>query len=349
MENGKPGIKRFVLRTMLALLPVALFVALYAVVDPFHVVRHYNGVSVAPGDSLERIPNKRYVAFEGFKHYNPERHFDSFIFGSSISSNFLAEAWKRHLPDSASVYHFTEGAQTLTGIRDELRYLTTHGIPVRHALFIIEEEMLRRPKRYNEMPFIPHYEVSPEVNRLQFHLLHFNAFRNFDIMRFKLWPTPALADKLLEDGKVTHVPCARVEAMNEDYSTVLDSTIANHPDAYYAQMPWLVDMKPLPNPMPLSINADAEEMLREIAAILQDYHIDYVVIVPPRFRSPELSAIDHAVLCEILGKDHVSDFSGDSTLVHDLHSYYDGIHILTPQCAGLIDRAYQKAILNFKP
>ena len=341
MENGKPGFKRFVLRSMLALLPVALFVALYAVVDPFHVVHSYDGVSVAPGDTLERVPNKRYVAFENFKRYNPQRHFDSFIFGSSISSNFLAEAWKPHLPDTASVYHFTEGAQTLTGIRDELRYLTAHGYPVRHALLIIEEEMLRRPKRYGEMPFIPHYEVSPEVNRLQFHLLHFNAFRDFDMMRFKLWPTTALAGKLLEDGKVAHVPCARVEAMNEDYSTVLDSTIAANPDAYYADMPWLVDMQPLPNPMPLSIDADAEAVLRDIAAVLREYNIDYVVIVPPRFRSPALSPIDLAVLCEILGNDRVNDFSADSTLLHDLHSYYDGIHILTPHCTDLINRSYQ--------
>ena len=342
MGNDKPGFKRFVLRSMLALLPVALFVALYAVVDPFHVVHAYNGVSVAPGDSLERIPNKRYVALEGFKHYNPSRHFDSFIFGSSISSNFLASAWKRHLPNSASVYHFTEGAQTLTGIRDELRWLTSRGFPVRHALLIIEEEMLRRPKRYGEMPFIPHYEVSPEVNRLQFHLLHFNAFRDLDMMRFKLWPTTALADKLLADGKVAHVPCARVEAMNEDYSTVLDSTIAANPDAYYADMPWLVDMKPMPGPMPLSIDAGAEAVLRDIAAILHEHKIDYVVIVPPRFRCPALSPIDHAVLCEILGNDRVNDFSGDSTLAGDLHSYYDGIHILTPHCIRLIDRSYQR-------
>ena len=150
----KPGLKKFILRTLLALSPVAAYVALYVALDPFKVIRPYNGVSIAPGDSLERIPNKRYVAIEGLKYYNPQHHYDSFIFGSSISSNFTAEAWKKHLPPDASVYHFTAGANTLTGIRDELRYLIDHGYPVRHALLIMEDEMFQRKPRLNELPYV---------------------------------------------------------------------------------------------------------------------------------------------------------------------------------------------------
>ena len=55
-----------------------------------------------------------------------------------------------------------------------------------------------------------------------------------------------------------------------------------------------------------------------------------------------MSPIDHAALCEIMGADHVKDFSGDSTLVHDLNSYYDGIHILTHRCTEMIDRCYSE-------
>ena len=174
----QPGIKKFVCRSLLALLPVAVFAVIYLAVDPFKVVHPYDGISIAPGETVERMPNKRYVAVEGLKYYNPTRHYDSFIFGSSISSNFTAAAWAKHLPDSASIYHFTAGAETVSGIRDELRYLIDHGIPVRHVLMIMEEEMFSRPKRYEEMPFVPHYDVSPDITRLHFHRLHFNAFRD---------------------------------------------------------------------------------------------------------------------------------------------------------------------------
>lgn len=341
----KPGIKKFVLRSLLALLPVALYVALYAVVDPFKVVHTYNGVSIAPGDSLERIPNKRYVAIEGLKYYNPRYHYDSFIFGSSISSNFTAEAWKRHLPPDASVYHFTAGANTLTGIRDELRYLLDHGVKVRHALFIMEDEMFQRQPRMNEMPFVPHYDVSPQVSRLHFHFVHFNAFRDPYMLLYNLVPWSWVGDKLLEEGKMVKIPSGRDEVLNEDSSRGLDSLILSDPKAYYTQMLWLVYMKAQPNPMPLSIDASNEPVMRDIARLLNENNIDYVVIVPPRFRGQPMSVIDHAALCQIMGESHVNDFSNDSTLIHDLHSYYDGIHILTHRCTELIDRCYERPLL----
>lgn len=336
----KPGIKKFILRSLLALSPVAAYVALYAALDPFKVIRPYNGVSIAPGDSLERIPNKRYVAVEGLKFYNPRYHYDSFIFGSSISSNFTAEAWKRHLPADASVYHFTAGANTLTGIRDELRYLIDHGIPVRHALLIMEDEMFQRQPRTNEMPYVPHPDVSPQVSWLHFHFVHFNAFRDPYMLLYNLAPWPSLGSKLVKDGKMATIPSGRNEVLNEDSSRGLDSIILNDPNEFYYKMPWLVEMQPMPYPMQLSIDSSNEPVLREIADLLDKNHVDYLIIVPPRFRSQAMSPIDHAALCEIMGADHVKDFSGDSTLVHDLHSYYDGIHVLTHRCTEMIDRSY---------
>lgn len=343
------GMKKFVLLTLLALLPVFAYVALYVVMDPFRIIHRYHGVAVLPGDSLERIPNKRYVAIEGFKIYNPREHFDSFIFGSSISSNFLASEWKKFLPDSASVYHFTEGAQTLTGIRDELKYLIDHDVKVRHAMFVMEEEMFRRPKRYEEMPFMPHPDVSPEMNWLHFHRVHFNAFRDPDILLYNLYPTEAVTRRLLSDGKMTTVPCERNEVINEDYSTALDTLILRHAQDYYSQVPWLVEMQPRPEPMPLSIDNEAADVLRDIARLLNENNIDYIVIVPPRFRIQGLSAFDQALLNEIFGADHVNDFSWDMELINDLHSYYDGTHILTHRCSELIARCYQKQPMQYNP
>ena len=338
----KPGLKKFILRSLLALSPVAAYVALYAALDPFKVIRPYNGVSIAPGDSLERIPNKRYVAIEGLKYYDPQQHYDSFIFGSSISSNFTAAAWKRHLPADASVYHFTAGANTLTGIRDELRYLLDHGYPVRHALLIMEDEMFQRQPRMNEMPYVPHPDVSREVSRLHFHFVHFNAFRDPYMMLYNLAPWDGLGTQLVEDGKMATIPSGRDEVLNEDSSRGLDSIILSDPDSYYHDRRWLIEMQPLPNPMVLSIDSENEPVLREIAELLNKNHVDYIIIVPPRFRSQPMSPIDHAALCEIMGESHVKDFSGDSTLIHDLHSYYDGIHILTHRCTEMIDRSYSE-------
>jgi len=338
----KPGIKKFILRSLLALSPVVAYVALYVALDPFRIIRPYNGISIAPGDKMEHIPNKRFVAIEGLKYYNPQYHYDSFIFGSSISSNFTVQAWKRHLPPDACVYHFTAGANTLIGIRDELRYLIEHGIPVRHALLIMEDEMFQRKPRLNEMPYVPHPDVSQQVSWLHFHFVHFNAFRDPYMLLYNLMPWPWLGDKLIQDGKMAPIPSSRDEIHNEDSSWKLDSAISKNPREFYNKLPWLVDMKPWPNPMPPSIDRDNELILLEIAAMLNACHASYKVIVPPRFRTQPMSPIDHAALCEIMGQEHVNDFSGDSTLIHDLESYYDGIHIVTSRCTQMIDSCYSK-------
>ena len=118
----RKGIKEFILRVLLAASPLALFLALYVVLDPFGVVHRYDGVSVESGDSLERIPNKRYVAVEGLKYHSLERHYDSFIFGSSLSTNFTARQWVRHLPDSA---HTVPTSTTSRRVRNPLRASVT--------------------------------------------------------------------------------------------------------------------------------------------------------------------------------------------------------------------------------
>ena len=334
------ALKTFVCRALIALLPVMAFVVLYLAIDPFKVVHPYDGISVAPGDSLERIPNKRYVAVEGLKYYNGTQHYNSFIFGSSISSNFTVEAWKKYLPADASVYHFTAGSETLVGIRDELRYLFDHQVPVEHALLVMEEELFRRPTRYNEMPFVPHYDVSPDVTWLDFQRAHFNAFRDPDMFVYSFFPS-LVVNKLVEEGKLQPVTNGgRDELTNEDSSRGIDSLVLNNPGEYYGARPWVVNMSPYPNPLPLSIDATAEKLLREIADMLQTHHVDYLVIVPPRFRSEALLPLDHVLLCEIMGRDRVHDFSGDKALVHDLYTYYDGTHLLTHRCTELIDRSY---------
>ena len=305
----RKGIKEFILRVLLAASPLALFLALYVVLDPFGVVHRYDGVSVESGDSLERIPNKRYVAVEGLKYHSLERHYDSFIFGSSLSTNFTARQWVRHLPDSAHM---------------------------------MEEEMFRRPKRYREMPYVPHYEVSPEVSWLDFHMVHFNAYRDPELFLYSLWPE-LVADRLVPDGKMQPVPVSgHDELANEDRNDAKDSLILADPDSYFSTMPWLVEMQALPNPMPLVITGESEKMLREIADMLKTHGVDYLVIVPPRFRTQGLLPLDRAVLNEIMGSRCVHDFSWDSVLVHDLHSYYDGMHILIHRCTELIDRSYQE-------
>jgi len=339
-QSSNKGLGKFVRRTLLALTPLLVFALVYVVLDPFRVWHPYNGMLVMPGDSVERNPNERFIALEGYKFYNGQQHYDSFIFGSSISTTFLSGAWKRHLPDTARVYHFTAGSQTLSGIRDEVAYLLKHCPHFNHALIIMEEEILRRATRYEETPYVPHYEVSPAITRLHFHRVFFNAYRDPDFFLYSLMPR-RMVNRLLADGKLSLARTHRSDILNEDYLIEEDSLAMNDPHQFYdVERDWLVNMTPRPTAQVQAIDETAEQTLRQIAALLQQGGVDYRIIVPPRYKNPSLTAVDHALLCEIMGADRVFDYSGDEELINDVYTYYDGAHLLTWRCTQLIDRSY---------
>ena len=55
------GMKRFVLLSLLALLPALLLVAFYLFKDPFHVVKPYKGQVYNPGDTITLTINWGYI------------------------------------------------------------------------------------------------------------------------------------------------------------------------------------------------------------------------------------------------------------------------------------------------
>ena len=85
----KQGMKRFVLLSLLALLPALLLVAFYIVKDPFHVVKPYKGQVYNPGDTISLTINWGFITVESYKYFDEKEHFDSFIFGSSLSGYYF--------------------------------------------------------------------------------------------------------------------------------------------------------------------------------------------------------------------------------------------------------------------
>ena len=80
-----PGINKFIMRTLVAALPLLLLVGIYVVRDPFHVVHPV--ASTEHGDSVVAGNNAGVIAVQTYLAHNCERRYDSFIFGSSMSQN----------------------------------------------------------------------------------------------------------------------------------------------------------------------------------------------------------------------------------------------------------------------
>lgn len=340
-----PSMKRFVLLTLLALSPVLLLVAFYVVRDPFHVVKPYKGQVYNPGDTISLTINWGHVTVESYKYFDPQGHFDSFIFGSSLSGYYRIKDWVPHLPADARPFHFNASRETLYGILNKLNWLTDRGVAIKNALIIMEDEMLMRRPLDSDVLFVQHPSTAREVSWWKFHQLYFNAFRRPEIVAYLLCPGP-MTQRVLDEGYATTDITNRIEPINEGYYAWADSVIAVNPAEFYT--PEHVKRYSLPlKEMPCQdkINPAVSILLSEIQHVLERQGTDYHIIIPPHYGYEAIDSRDLYKLEKIFGLSRVHDFSHDPELGSDLHYYYDDGHLIAQECARLIDSAYHDVSL----
>lgn len=344
--STRQSFKRFVLLCLLALLPVFMLVALYLVKDPFHVVKPYQGRVYNPGDTIALTINWGHVTVESYKYFNPEGHFDSFIFGSSLSGYYRIKDWMPYLPEDARPFHFNASRETLDGILNKLYYLTSRGVKIKHALIIMEDEMLRRRPLDMDVLFVQHPETAKEVSWWKFHQLYFNAFRRPELVGYLLYPK-ALTQTVLHKGYATTDITDRIENINEGYYAWADSVIAVNPDEFFT--PEHITQYSLPLmelPCPPKIEGHVAHMLENIAQVLEDQGTDYQIIIPPHYGYEAIDSQDLYILESIFEPSRVHDYSHDPELGSYLKHYYDDGHLIAQDCARLIDSAYTTVALH---
>lgn len=333
--------KRFVLRSLVALAPVLLLVALYVAKDPFHVLAPYDGRTVTAADTVALTENTGYQSVEVFRHFYPERRYDAFIFGSSLSGYYRVGDWKRHLPAGASPIHFNASRETLHGILNKLKFLASRGVKVAHALIVMEDEMLQRKPLDSDVLYVQHPLTAPTVSWWKFHQLYFNAFRHPELVAFTLWPSQTTARMAIEGGYATTDIPDRIEAVNESFYQWADSLIATDADAFYTPEHLARFGHPMrKQPSPDKVTPEVADLLQQIAQLLADMKTDYQIIIPPHYASEAISSTDLYQLESIFGSDRVHDYSHDAAMGSDLHYYYDDGHLIARACAQLMDSAY---------
>ncbi|MBR5684777.1 MAG: hypothetical protein IKX18_01325 [Muribaculaceae bacterium] len=339
------GIKRFVLRCLVALLPVLLLVAFYIVRDPFHVVKPYSGQQYSPGDSVALTTNWGFVTVESFKHFNPQEHYNSFIFGSSLSGYYRIQDWQRHLPEGARPFHFNASRETLQGMLNKIYYLARNDVPLKNVLIVMEDEMLMRQPLDNDVLFVQHPQTAREVSWWKFHQLFFNAYRRPEIVAYLIAPG-AMTQHVLEKGYATTDIPDRIENINEGYYRWADSVIVANPDDFFTPEHIAKYQRPLKElPCKDKITPDVERMLREMADALKKLGSDYQIIIPPHYGYEAIASNDLYMLESIFGEDRVHDYSHDPKLGSNLHYYYDDGHLIAAECARLMDSAYHAVTL----
>ncbi len=334
------SIKKFCLRTLLATSPVILFMAFYAIVDPFHIV-HPITTDSQGRDSLIVGVNAGFTSIETYNLYNDQYHYDSFIFGSSMSQNFKASYWKPYLDSTASILHFDASMETLTGIISKMNFLGNHGTTIKNALIVIEVEMLGRKPSEDDILYVEHPATTGTMNWFRVHPLFFNAFRDFNQVRYALYPG-RYRQEMQNEGIIGDIAPDRIEHLNEMYYGEIDSIIATCPERFFTPERLAKrKRRVLPAATPPAIDEVVEAQLKTIKEILDKNHTNYIIIVPPRATNPQLKWQDLWVMRAIFGEDKVHDFSGIPEYVGDEKLYYDkAAHLISSRCKALLDSAY---------
>jgi len=333
---------KFITRTLLAALPVFLMVALYAFRDPFHVV-HPVITSTENNDSVVAGCNAGFTAVETYLAHDNERHFNSFIFGSSMSQNYKAGYWLPYLDKDASILHFDASGETLDGIINKMHFLNSHGSTIKNALIIIEVEMLDRPIHDDDILYAQHPSTTQPQDWLKFHTLYFNAFRNLTQVKSALFPQ-RYHNEMVNKGMISDEKSMRIGDINEVFYAISDSLIANAPSKFFTKQRLLSRKhSQLPAPALPVISQEIEAKLRMIKSIIDQNKTDFIILVPPCNVKPQLKWADLWVLKNVFGEDKVFDFSSHPGLVYNEYVYYDQPgHLISAKCKEILDSAYHE-------
>lgn len=334
------SINRFVLRCLLAAVPLAAIVAFYFIADPFRAVRPHD-----PAYNIgSPLPyNKAHTSVIAYLNGREKYRYDAFIFGSSRSQYFPVREWKRHLGDDASPFHFDASSETLTGIARKMRFIERQGDTIRYALIEIAPWgfgagdnrgfSFRTPWQLEDIGKLPQWEYD---YLRDFMLRHrFVAIMRYYITGEARDPSP--------EKRVFRPPNSSIDPItNEVINDSIDRLIAKSPHIFYKNRQYLFRL--------LRVNRFHYETTRirpreiaalaEIADIMRRHHTDYRIIIGPDADRNMLMPSTRAVLDSLFDSSRVHDMTLFLPAVTDTTAYYDQIHFRPHIATMMLEEVY---------
>lgn len=330
--------RRLIRNLLLFALPAPVLLAAYVWADPFKAVRHYD-CYYRQGDFLG--VNRGMVSAYTYEQQRHQQHYDSFIFGNSRSMAFKVDEWMHYLPADSRPYHFDASAESLQGLLCKLRYIDSVGESLRNVLIVCDTEMLGQLVPGYGHLFITPPLLATENNTLNFQGVHFSAFLN---PKFLL----AFADFSLFHQYRPYMHFVIVEA-EESYDITTNELLQSgfeesirRGDFYNAERCAMFEGVQHPDSVQRPvIGPEHEQMLRQIASIMEKHRTNCRVVVGPLYDQVRLNPKDLQLLKDIFGESNVQDFSGVNEWNVDYHNYYEQSHYRIDVASEVMRRIYQ--------
>lgn len=321
--------------------PTAIIVGVYIAADPFGVVRLRE--ERAEGGFM---PNKAVATTNNFRIFQPEKQFDSFIIGPSLSVYYPIADWKRHLPADARPYHFDFSAMTIRQMSEAVDYLAANS-KLRNALFITEPYALAFDNE-EDTPFrTPPVMTESAWKRLatQYAFFsHWYALSNLNGF---------ISEKLLGyseskgkntypiDPSITHY----IPEINEESNPHREAELDRLAREFEAENhDWKSRKAPVEaRAMPTFISGTAnEDYLRHMASTLKAAQTDYYFVVGANKRNLRLSAADKKIMKDIFGERYIDLTDDMEYILCNPYLFYDDIHYRPVVAREVMDRIYSE-------
>lgn len=315
-----PSETRTLFRRLAALaLPLVVLLALYVVLDPFQIMRRDTDYQMRHGVA----PNREVMSTEILLERRSQTLYDAFILGNSRSLAFHTPDWLDWIRP-ATPFHYDASAETLLGLRGKLQVLERERIPLRHALIVLDHDLLQHTLDTADIVTIKHPAVSGG-SRLRFHAVFLKAFfsdlffvKYLDYRLFGTW-RPYMT------GAIDRRAYGRNAETNDIMFVEAEAQIASDPDRFYAPSRWQgIDRTPR-DAEPVIGNLQFR-MLQEVSAAFVRLHADYQIVVSPDFGRVRLNPSDVAILRDLFGAERVHDFSRDTELGVNIRDWYETAH-----------------------
>lgn len=322
------------------IIPMAVMVIFFITADPLRVLRWHS-------DFMEGgfLPNKGSVTVKQFNHQKMDKKYDSFIIGSSITINHWIDDWKEHLPAGANPYHFDFSEMSPENVARSLEYLSKQ-TEIKNVLYLLEPYVLER----NDEGFILPYSTPPDIHPNLFYRIYltyrfFNSFYRQSVLSalisgyfFHTNPEGVFHIFWHKSIEYYNGNINEERALKEDsrLDSLYDISLSNNYgwENNHAEISGKFE--------PIRMNDDFKSYFDRIADVLNNYNINYYVVMAPSRLNRMITPSDEAYFYELFGDRFINLYFERETLSNNDYLWYTWDHYRPRIAKEIMNRIYNE-------